>query len=180
MLVAYVLTDSHAVFSDALENIVNVFTAGFAMYSIRLAHRPADTEHPYGHGKIEFFSAGLEGSMILLASVDIAGKVAMSFLKHQEPVIEQLDMGLVLMGGAVGQRGFGIFPLVSRPKKQIPDPGGGGIHLMVDALDSVAVLVAIAIVRLTGWEWVDTAGAVAVAAYMALLGLRFSNGPPPV
>ena len=70
---AYYLTRSAAIFSDALENIVNVFSSGFAMYAVLLAHRPADKEHPYGHGKIEFFSAGFEGGMILLAAVLIVG-----------------------------------------------------------------------------------------------------------
>ena len=60
--VAYFMTHSNAIFSDAVENIVNVLGSGFAVYSISLAHRPADQEHPYGHGKIEFFSAGLEGA----------------------------------------------------------------------------------------------------------------------
>ena len=171
-LVAYYVTGSQAVFSDALENMANVLTAGFAVYSIRLAHRPADADHPYGHGKIEFFSAGLEGAMVLLASVYIAGKVAMSLLKDQEPVIHQLDMGLVLMTAALLGNGALGFSLWYRGRKnKALTLEAGGIHLMVDALDSVAVLAAIAIVRATGWEWVDTVTALAVAGYMALFGL---------
>src|SRR3954468_17644310 len=66
---AYLITDSSAIFSDALESIVNVLAAGLAWYSIMLAHRPADADHPYGHGKVEFVSAGFEGGMMLLASL---------------------------------------------------------------------------------------------------------------
>src|SRR5215212_9328202 len=66
---AYFLTGSAAVFSDAMEGIVNVAAAAFAMYSIVLAHQPPDESHPYGHGKVEFLSSGFEGGMILLAAV---------------------------------------------------------------------------------------------------------------
>src|SRR5687768_10225210 len=72
--VAYFLTGSAGIFSDALESIVNVVASGVAMYALVVAHRPADEEHPYGHGKIEFLSANFEGGMILLAAVAIAIK----------------------------------------------------------------------------------------------------------
>jgi cation diffusion facilitator family transporter len=172
-LVAYYVTGSQAVFSDALENVANVLTAGFAVYSIRLAHRPADADHPYGHGKVEFLSAGLEGSMILVASVYIAGKVAVGLLKGNRPEVHQLDAGLVLMTIALlANAALGLGLWAKGRKNKALTLEAGGIHLIVDALDSVAVLAAIAIVRITGWEWVDTLTALAVAAYIALLGLR--------
>jgi cation diffusion facilitator family transporter len=171
--VAYFLTRSDAVFSDALENIVNVFTAGFAMYSLQLAHQPADKEHPYGHGKVEFFSAGLDGSMIVLAGVVIVAKVGFSFLSHERRPISQLDMGLVLMGAALLVNAVMGFCLWYRGKRgRSLTLEAEGIHLAVDAVDSVAVLAAISIVRLTGWKWVDPAAALMIAAYMAFLGLR--------
>lgn len=174
--VAYFLTHSNAIFSDALENIVNVVTAGFAIYSIRLAHRPADQEHPYGHGKVEFFSAGLEGSMIVLASVLIVGKVGLSFLRGGGQTIERLDAGLVLLGAALLVNGIMGVSLWYRGRKgQSLTLEAEGIHLMVDAWDSVAVLAAIAIVRATGWQWVDPVAAMAVAVYIAILGLRLQK-----
>ncbi|HEX4052785.1 MAG TPA: cation diffusion facilitator family transporter [Tepidisphaeraceae bacterium] len=170
--VAYFLTHSNAIFSDALENIVNVVTAGFAIYSIHVAHRPADQEHPYGHGKVEFFSAGLEGSMIVLASVLIVGKVGLSFLYGGGRPIGRLDAGLALMGAALLVNGAMGMSLWYRGRKgQSLTLEAEGIHLMVDAWDSVAVLAAIAIVRATGWQWVDPLAAVAVAVYIAILGL---------
>src|SRR5437588_13045438 len=72
--VAYFLTGSAAIFSDAMESIVNVAAAAYALYSLSIAHTPADREHPYGHGKIEFFSAGFEGGMIVLAAVVAVAK----------------------------------------------------------------------------------------------------------
>jgi cation diffusion facilitator family transporter len=170
--IAYFLTQSDAVFSDALENIVNVATAGFAIYSIHLAHQPADREHPYGHGKIEFFSAGLEGSMIVLAAVIIIGKVAGSFLYGHRQPITRLNTGLVLMSAALVVNGILGFSLWYRGRKgRSLTLEAEGIHLMVDAWDSVAVLVAIAIVRATGWQWVDPLAAIAVAIYIAFLGM---------
>ena len=80
---AYFLTGSTAIFADALEGIVNVTASGFAMYALVLAHRPADPEHPYGHGKIEFFSAGFEGGMILLAAIVAVGKALDTLVRHQ-------------------------------------------------------------------------------------------------
>ena len=66
---AYYLTDSKAIFSDAIESIINVVTAAFLMLSISVSSKPVDEDHPYGHGKIESFSAGLEGGLIILAAV---------------------------------------------------------------------------------------------------------------
>src|SRR5687768_4135084 len=71
---AYFLTGSAAIFSDALESIVNVLASGMALYALTVAHSPADAEHPYGHGKIEFMSAAFEGGMILLAALVIAAR----------------------------------------------------------------------------------------------------------
>src|SRR6478752_740842 len=70
--VAYFVTGSAAIFSDAMESIVNVAASSFALYALFYAHRPADREHPYGHGKIEFMSAGFEGGMVFVAALVIA------------------------------------------------------------------------------------------------------------
>src|SRR2546428_5029929 len=78
---AYLLTGSAAIFSDALESIVNVFASAFALYSIILAHAPADATHPYGHGKVEFFAAGFEGGMILLAALLIAARAVEQLIR---------------------------------------------------------------------------------------------------
>jgi cation diffusion facilitator family transporter len=172
-LVAYFVTGSQAIFSDALENVANVVTAGFAVFAIRLAHRPADAEHPYGHGKIEFFSAGLEGAMLLLASALIVGKVATSYLFHDQPQITHLDLGLLLMTFALlvnGSLGFSLW-YYGRHNKSLTLEAEG-VHLIVDALDSLVVLAAIAIVRVTGWQWVDPLAALAVALYIAYTGVN--------
>jgi len=170
---AYFLTHSNAIYSDALETVVNVLAASFAMYSIVLAHRPADKSHPYGHGKIEFFSAGLEGSMILLAAVLIVGKVASAWLWHRPSAIGELGTGMALLAGALLLNGgFGYYLWARGRRLGALTLEASGIHLMTDAIDSVIVLAAIWIVRLTGWRWVDNTAALIVAVYIGVLGLR--------
>jgi cation diffusion facilitator family transporter len=171
-LAAYFLTGSQAILSDALENTANVVTAAFAVYAIRLSYRPADADHPYGHGKIEFVSAGLEGATIILAGLLIAGKVVSSFISGQSPQVHQLDLGLALVSFALLVNGVLGAALWYRGKKNGAIVlEAGGIHLITDAVDSVAVLIAIALVKLTGWQWIDPVAALAVAAYIAFLGV---------
>src|SRR5215212_3141016 len=106
--VAYYLTGSAAIFSDALEQIVNVLASSFAGYSLFLAHQPADEQHPYGHGKVEFLSAGFEGGMILLAAVVIAIRAMDALIHGARP--EKVDVGFLLIALAGGINGFvGLF-----------------------------------------------------------------------
>src|SRR5437016_6264272 len=98
---AYFLTGSAAIFSDALESIVNVLASALALYSIVLAHSPADQLHPYGHGKAEFLSAAFEGGMILLAALVIIGRAIREL--WEGPDVHSLGQGMLLLiiAGAV-------------------------------------------------------------------------------
>src|SRR6267143_4266485 len=114
--VAYFLTGSAAIFSDALESIVNVAASAVAGYALVVAHSPADKEHPYGHGKIEFLSAHFEGGMILLAAIAIAIK-AIEMLFAPAPV-QQLGVGIVLIAAAmIINGGVGLY-LIRTGKRQ--------------------------------------------------------------
>jgi cation diffusion facilitator family transporter len=171
--VAYFLTHSAAIFSDAMENIVNVMAAVFALYAIRLAHRPADNEHPYGHGKIEFFSGGLEGGMIILAAILIVGKVIISLFNHEPPAAGNLDTGVKLIGFAMvvnGVVGFALLRLGRRRNSLTLEADGQ--HLISDAITSVMVLVALLAVKITGKHWIDPLAAIAVAMYITLTGVK--------
>src|SRR5215210_4947730 len=103
---AYYITGSAAIFSDALESIVNVIASFVAGYSLLLAHQPADEQHPYGHGKVEFLSAGFEGGMIVIAALVIAFQAVEKMITG--PGAQQLNVGLMLItiagvvNGAVG------------------------------------------------------------------------------
>src|SRR5207245_1704055 len=95
---AYRLTGSTAVLSDALESIVNVVAALFAIGSLLFAGRPADRNHPYGHGKIEYFAAAFEGGLIAFAAIMIIYEAALGFF--EPPELRQLDLGLAITFGA--------------------------------------------------------------------------------
>src|SRR5437762_703580 len=114
--VAYFLTGSAAIFSGALESIVNVAASAVAMYALAVAHSPADKEHPYGHGKIEFLSAHFEGGMIVLAAIAIAIK-AIDSLFAPAPV-QQLGLGIVLIAAAMVINGGAGLTLIRVGRRQ--------------------------------------------------------------
>ncbi len=171
--VAYFLTGSAAVFADALEGLVNVAAAAFALYSIVLAHRPADANHPYGHGKVEFLSGGFEGGMILLAAVVSAVNAADHLLRARPLPEARLDAGLLLLAAALVVNGATGWYLVRVGRRRgslalVAD----GHHLLSDAVTSVAAVGALIVVRFTGWRYADPVAALVVSAYIALTGVR--------
>ena len=170
---AYFLTGSAAVFSDAVEGIVNVAAASFALYSIVLAHQPADASHPYGHGKVEFLSAGLEGGMILLAAVVARVKAADDLLRGTQLAVGRLDWGLALVAMTIVINGVVGWSLVrTGRRKGSVTLAADGHHLMSDAITSVVALAALGIVRLTGWRYADPIAAIAVSIYIGRTGVR--------
>jgi cation diffusion facilitator family transporter len=169
--IAYYLTESAAVFTDALESIVNVAASGFAAYSLFLAHQPADARHPYGHGKVEFMSAGFEGGMILLAAIISFARGIQSLV--QGTAVNQLETGLSLMALAGCVNGLvGLYLVRAGRKAGSVTLVADGRHLLSDAITSVVVIIALILVKLTRVQWIDAAGALAVAGYLAYLGLH--------
>jgi cation diffusion facilitator family transporter len=168
--IAYSLTGSAAILSDALESIVNVLAGAFALYSIILAHLPPDHEHPYGHGKVEFFSAGFEGGMIILAAVLIAARAVEKLIFGV--TLEQIDSGLLLIALAMLINGAVGSILIRQGKRNNSlTLEADGKHLLSDAITNVIVLVALGIVRFTGWSWVDPLAALVVAIYIAWMAV---------
>jgi cation diffusion facilitator family transporter len=166
--IAYYLTASSAIFSDALESIVNVLASGFAFYSIILAHAPADEKHPYGHGKIEFLSAGFEGGMILLAAVVIAEQAISQLFRRAAP--DQINLGLILIVIAMIVNALAGFYLVSSGKRHGSITlEADGKHLLADAITSAAVLIALVIVKLFNFPLADPIAALCIAVYITLL-----------
>jgi cation diffusion facilitator family transporter len=162
---AFLITGSAAIYSDALESIVNVLASGFALYAVMLAHSPADRKHPYGHGKVEFLAAGFEGGMIALAAVVILFRTAQ--VMWYGPTIEAIDRGLMLILGAMLVNGaLGFFLVHSGRKHGSITLQADGKHLLTDALTSVVVSAALIGVRFTGWVWLDPIAALLVAAYI--------------
>jgi cation diffusion facilitator family transporter len=167
---AYFLTGSAAIFSDALESIVNVLASGFALYSIILAHAPADEKHPYGHGKIEFLAAGFEGGMILLAAVVILVQAIAELYRGAKP--EQINFGLVLIVIAMIVNGAAGFYLIASGKRHGSITlEADGKHLLADAVTSAAVLVALAIVKIWNLPIADPIAALLIAVYISMLSI---------
>ena len=168
---AYYLTGSAAVFSDALESIVNVLAASFAAYSLFLAHQPADRQHPYGHGKIEFVSAGFEGGMILLAALVIVAQALLEIARPGGPRLLNLNVGLLLtvISGAVNAA-MGLYLVRAGRKRGSMTLEGDGRHLLTDAITSAAVLVGLILVKLTGWSYADPLAALVVALFIVRSG----------
>ena len=167
---AYFLTGSAAIFSDALESIVNVLASGFALYSIILAHAPADESHPYGHGKIEFLAAGFEGGMIILAAIVIAAQAIYDLYHKQQP--EQVTYGIVLIGVAMIVNGAAGFYLIASGKRHGSFTlEADGKHLLADAVTSAAVLVALAVVHLFHAPLADPIAAICIAIYITTMSV---------
>jgi cation diffusion facilitator family transporter len=151
---AFLLTGSNAILTDAVESIANLAAGLFGLYSLSLAARPRDWNHPYGHGKIEFLSAGVEGGLIAVAGLAMLGKAVYNLLF---PVtLQALDLGilLTLLAGLVnGMLGW----LLRREglRSQSPTLRAGGAHLISDALSSAGLVLGLGLVLVSGKAWVD-------------------------
>ncbi len=167
---AYSITGSAAIFSDAMESIVNVVASMMALYSLMYAAQPADEVHPYGHGKIEFISAGVEGGMILFAGVAIAFRT-IDILLFREFRLDELGLGLVLMTVAmIGNGGIGLVLIHTGRKNHSITLEADGRHLLADAITSIAALIALGLIRWTKWTWIDPVTALLIAVYIGYTG----------
>lgn len=169
--IAYFSTHSIAILSDALESIINVVAGAFACYSIYLASKPKDLNHPYGHGKVEFFSIGFEGGMILIAGCLILFKAAESFLSPRP--LRQLDAGIMIILGA-GLVNFllGIFLTRSGRKRSSITISGNGQHILADAWSSAGLLTALLLIHFTGWRWLDPLASLAFGTLIVWKGYK--------
>lgn len=168
---AYYLTHSNAILSDALESIINVIASAFAFYSIYLSSQPKDHDHPYGHGKIEFFSSGFEGALIIIAGVWIAVE-AIQHLLHPQPV-EHLDWGVLLILLTViinGALGYYLQKVgkTTRSEALVAD----GKHLVTDSLSSVLILVGLGLLMLTKIQWIDSAASLVLSLVIFYNGFK--------
>lgn len=168
---AFYLTHSNAILSDALESIINVIASAFAFYSIYLSSQPKDHDHPYGHGKIEFFSSGFEGALIIIAGVWIAVE-AVQHLLHPQPV-EHLDWGVLLILLTViinGALGYYLQKVgkTTRSEALIAD----GKHLVTDSLSSVLILVGLGLLMLTNIQWIDSAASLVLSLVIFYNGFK--------
>lgn len=168
---AWWLTGSVALLSDALESTVNLATAFAALVAIRVAARPADATHPFGHHKAEFFSAVLEGVMIILAALFILREAFHGFLAPV-PLDAPIE-GLAINGLATAINGVWAFILVRQGRRLVsPALVADGKHLWTDVYTSVGVAVGVLLAMLTGWWLLDPLMAAVVAVNILWSGSR--------
>lgn len=168
---AYLLTGSVGLLSDSLESIINLAAAVIALSMLKLAERPPDEEHAFGHDKAEYFAGGIEGTLIFLAAVGI-GWAALARFFNPQP-LEKVGVGLIITTAAtvinlaVGQ----ILIRAGRQHRSITLESDGQ-HLMTDVWTSVGVIIGVWLVSVTGWLFLDPLVALMVAANIIWVGFK--------
>jgi cation diffusion facilitator family transporter len=168
---AWWLTGSVGLLSDALESIVNLAAALLALTMLRVAASPPDENHPYGFSKAEYFAAGIEGALIVLAAAGIFASAIPRLIEPQP--LEAPVLGLVLSAAASGiNLAVGVLLIRVGRKEHSIALEADGHHLMTDVWTSAGVIAGVALVVLTGWLRLDPLVALAVAAHIIWTGLR--------
>jgi len=169
--VAYLLTGSVGLLSDALESVVNLVGAMMALAMLTIAARPADEDHTYGHGKAEYFSSGVEGTLIVIAAISIV-ITAIPRLIYPRP-LEQVGLGLgVSVAASLVNLIVALILLKAAKRYNSVTLEADAQHLLTDVWTSVGVLIGVGLVALSGWERLDPIVAFLVAANIIWSGVR--------
>lgn len=151
---AYLLTGSIAIFSDAMETIVHIAAVGFAWYSLRITYLPADEDHHFGHDKITFFSAGLEGALIILAAIIIIQTAIDKLITGV--TLEQIGFGTALTATAAAINTLlGVYLVKTGKNNKSLIIEANGRHILTDAWTSAGAIVGLLLAYLTGSYWID-------------------------
>lgn len=168
--VAYAISGSNTILADALESIVNVVAGSVALYSLHLSAKPKDAEHPYGHGKIEFLSAGLEGMLILVAGLLAIWNGAQGLLRPT--IVHQLELGgLLIAGTGVVNYTLGFWLEKLGREHHSLVLLADGKHLKSDGYSTAVVLLGVVCIWLTGLVWLDQVFAILAGLYIGAIGL---------
>lgn len=166
---AFYVTGSTAVLSDALESGVNVLTSSFVLFSVWLSSKPRDADHPYGHGKVEFFSAGFEGALILFAALSIL-TVSIARLISPQP-LEELEYGLGIQAVIVVATFAAGYALIRAGRHHnSPSLVADGVHIRADALTTLGAMLGVFLTFWTGAVWIDALAAVGVSVFLGFSG----------
>ncbi|MTH98224.1 cation diffusion facilitator family transporter [Roseibium sp. RKSG952] len=158
---AYWLTGSVALLSDALETIVNVASSVATVIAVWFAAKPADSNHPYGHDKAEYFAAVLVGVMIVLAAISIFFAAWRGFSGHDDITFSALGIGINLLGALINGAWAWFLVRFGRSSRS-PALTADGKHLFTDVASSAGVVTGVLLVFATGWHWLDSTLAVLV------------------
>jgi cation diffusion facilitator family transporter len=169
--IAWRITGSVGLLSDAIESVVNLVGGLMALAMLTIAERPADEDHPYGHGKAEYFSSGVEGTLILIAAVSI-GFAAVDRLVTPKP-LDEIGVGLaVSIAASLVNLGVALLLLRVGRKTNSITLEANAHHLLTDVWTSVGVVAGVGMVALTGWEQLDPVVALVVAGNIVWAGVK--------
>ncbi|MFC7346620.1 cation diffusion facilitator family transporter [Chryseobacterium zhengzhouense] len=170
-IIAWKLTDSDAVFSDAMESIVNVISAFMGLYSLYLASKPKDEDHPYGHGKVEFVTSGIEGALIAIAGIMIIYEGINSLITGK--VLNELDWGIAIIAAtAIINYIMGYISVKKGEKENSLVLVSSGKHLQSDTITTLGVVISLIIVYFTKIFWIDSVVALIFGFYIIFVGYK--------
>ncbi len=170
-LLAWHLTNSDAVFSDAMESIVNIVAGFLGLYSLYVAAKPRDTGHPYGHGKAEFVTSGIEGGLIIFAGIIIIVQAVDSLLHGNVP--KKLDWGILIVGVTAGINyllGYISYRKGIRENSLVLQSSGK--HLQSDTFTTLGVVLSLVLVYFTKVYWIDALVALLFGGYIIFIGYQ--------
>lgn len=170
-LAAWLMTGSVAILTDAMESIVNVVSGFFGLYSLYLSAKPRDADHPYGHGKVEFISAAVEGTLITLAGVLIINEAVGDLLRTH--AVQKLDSGILLVSiaGAVNFL-VGRYAIALGRRNRSLALQASGKHLISDTISTVGILAGLLLLWWSGAIWIDSAVAILFALVIIYQGVK--------
>ena len=170
-IVGWVLTGSIAILTDGLESVVNVISGFIGLFSLWLAAKPRDRNHPYGHGKVEFISAGIEGTLITIAGLFIIYEAVNSFF--DPPELKQLEIGIWIVSfSAIVNYGFGSWALKTGRKNKSLALQASGRHLQTDTYTTIGIVIGLLLIQFTGFVWLDGAVAIVFALLIIRMGYK--------
>jgi cation diffusion facilitator family transporter len=170
-LAAYYLTHSVAILTDALEGIVNVVAGIIGLYSLYVSAKPKDTDHPYGHGKIEFLSAAAEGLMITLAGILIAIEAVKQLIEPGE--LKRIDLGiLIILITAIINFAMGQICVRTGNKNNSLALVASGRHLLSDTYSTVGIILGLILIYFTNIVWLDSVVALLFSVFILFTGYQ--------
>ena len=171
-MIAWYLTNSVAILTDAMESIVNVIAALIGVYSLYVSAKPKDEDHPYGHGKVEFLSAAVEGTLIMVAGILVIYKATVSILVHPHP-LQKLDYGIILVAAtALVNFVAGTICLNMGRKNNSLALIASGKHLRTDTWSTLGIIVGLVLLYTTKLLWLDSAVAIIFSLLIIFTGYR--------
>lgn len=169
--IAYYITGSVSILTDAMESIVNVAAGFIGLYSLFVAAKPRDTDHPYGHGKAEFISSAIEGTLIVSAGAIIIYKAIEHLLYPIE--IRKIDKGIILVSAtAVINYVMGYITVQKGKKNNSPALLAGGKHLQIDSYSTIGIILGLLLIYFTSIDWIDSIVAILFGSFACFTGYK--------